>query len=635
MKFVLLNIWLFSQSNYFNLKEMQELKFKLTDFSNEVLFNILLNAKPKDIANYCQTSHRASEICKDQSFWRAKLWKDYGKQEKIEGMTWKEQYQLGPIKVINSPLSAGAGTHYGIIDSQGQLYLAGNNKYGQIGDQYPRLVNTPVNIPFVSKVISVITGMTSTGVVTEDGKTYSWGMTQDKKTPSLVEPLKNRIAKKIQSGGAGYGVILEDGSIYLEVSVRVSNGRFESVNSFPKLNWKIIDLAIVSRYISEVVSTVVYLATSNGELYSLAYKESTNPQITRIELLESVKQIVGGRKHLLILTVNGNVYSMGSNKYGQLGIDPKAKKYSDVPLKILFSSPVSFISAGYRTSAAITEDGKLYMWGSTNMDNIIDKNMTKSLPKTVKRLHVLDIYTRFNRGKDYPPVRLVALNLTDLAVKFKNYADQNRQIEDYIDDDDRFNQLIKYYTDGILIGKPDDAPELNIAYFMEYLNIDVPVKTSKLYILDIYTEENSDKEDSSVRLVAPNLTDLAAKFKDYADQNREGEDYAEEDDQFNQVIKSYTDGILIGKPNSSSILNMAHTLDYSIVDVPQTVPKLEPLVVKSPFIPGAGRVSYIPNPINIDIGQKVKYVANTGLFTIAMTEDGVVNYWGDARLSPH
>ena len=535
---------------------------------------------------------------------------------------------MEPI-ILNSPLSAGAGMHYGIIDSQGQLYLAGNNKYGQIGDQYPRMVNTPVNIPFRSKVISLTVGFTTTGVVTEEGKTYRWGMTrdemgEDKKTPTLVDLLKNRIAKKIQSGRGGYGVILEDGSIYL----RVSNDTLEIVSQFPKLNWKTIDLAIVG--------SVVYLATSNGKLYSLQYKGTTaNPQITRIKLSGKVKQIVGGLEHLLILTVNGNVYAMGSNQYGQLGINPKTKEASDVPLKISLPNPISFVSAGHYTSSAITKDEILYMWGSTNMNNIIDKNISKSLPKTVKRLYILDIYTRLNRGKEEPPARLVALDLTDLASKFKDYADQNRQIEDYIDDEDRFNQLIKHYTDEILIGKPDLAPELNIAYFMEYLNIDVPVKTAKLYILDIYTEKNSDKEDSSVRLVATNLTDLAAKFKDYADQNREGEDYAEEDDQFNQVVESYTDGILIGKPNPSSILNMAHTVDYSIVDVPQTVPKLEPLVVKSPFISGAGRVSYIPNPINIDIGQKVKYVANTGLFTIAMTEDGVINYWGDPRLSPN
>ncbi len=365
---------------------MQEQKFNLTDFSNEVLFSILLNAEPKDIANYCQTSKRASEICKEQSFWRAKLWKDYGKQKQAEGITWQQQYQLGQIKVINSPFSDGNSMHYGIIDSQGQLHMAGNNKYGQIGDQYPRLVNNPVNIPFVSKVISVTTGTMFTGVVTEDGKTYHWGMSlggtsEDIKTPSLVEPLKNRIAKKIHSGSGGYGVILEDGSIYLEVSVRFSNGRFENVNSFPKLNWKIIDLVIVSG--SGV--RVVYLATSNGELYSLEYKESTNPEIARIELPETVKQIVGGREHLLILTVNGNVYSMGSNKYGQLGISstnvnhPKKIKYSDVPLKISFSSPVSFISAGYRASSAITEDGKLYMWGSTESQNIINRKLATTL----------------------------------------------------------------------------------------------------------------------------------------------------------------------------------------------------------------------------------------------------------------
>ncbi len=94
---------------------MQKPKINLNDFPYEILFDILLNAEPKDIANYCQTSKDASEICKDQSFWRAKLWKDYGNQKQVEGMTWQKQYQLGKIKVVNSPIVA-AEDYYGVID---------------------------------------------------------------------------------------------------------------------------------------------------------------------------------------------------------------------------------------------------------------------------------------------------------------------------------------------------------------------------------------------------------------------------------------------------------------------------------------------------------------------------------------
>ena len=98
--------------------------FNISDFPYEILFNILLNADLKDIANYCQTSKSASGICKDQNFWRIKLWKDYGRQEKVVGITWKQQYQSKEIKVINSPIAAG-NVYYGIVDDQGNLYVSG------------------------------------------------------------------------------------------------------------------------------------------------------------------------------------------------------------------------------------------------------------------------------------------------------------------------------------------------------------------------------------------------------------------------------------------------------------------------------------------------------------------------------
>ena len=153
-------------------------KLNLSDFPFEVLFNILLNAEPKDIVNYCQTSHRASEICRDNSFWRMKLLRDYGEQELMKGMTWHEQYQRGIIRVINSPIFSGYD-YYGIIDDQGDLYMAGNNENGQLGNGTFDSSKILEKVLLESKVISADTTgnakLKFIGAVTTEGEVYIWG----------------------------------------------------------------------------------------------------------------------------------------------------------------------------------------------------------------------------------------------------------------------------------------------------------------------------------------------------------------------------------------------------------------------------------------------------------------------------
>ncbi len=46
------------------------------------------------------------------------------------------------------------------------------------------------------------------------------------------------------------------------------------------------------------------------------------------------------------------------------------------------------------------------------------------------------------------------------------------------------------------------------------------------------------------------------------------------------------------------------------------------------------RENEIPKPIQLEIGSKVRYVSIGGEFTIAVTEDGLVNYWGINDLKP-
>ncbi len=101
------------------------------------------------------------------------------------------------------------------------------------------------------------------------------------------------------------------------------------------------------------------LAASQTEAVTALPGTTTVP--TRTEVIteldvesRKVKQAIFGNGNSAALTEDGNLYMWGANGCGQLG-------NSYVPVKIMGN--VAFVSLGSGFSAAITTDGSLYMWG--------------------------------------------------------------------------------------------------------------------------------------------------------------------------------------------------------------------------------------------------------------------------------
>lgn len=78
--------------------------------------------------------------------------------------------------------------------------------------------------------------------------------------------------------------------------------------------------------------------------------------------MESIQEICGGGGHVLILTKAGECFSCGWNNKGQLGIGSTNDQnvFKKIEIDVRFKS----VACGWESSAGITFDRVLYVWGA-------------------------------------------------------------------------------------------------------------------------------------------------------------------------------------------------------------------------------------------------------------------------------
>ena len=360
----------------------------LTDFSYEVLFNILLNAEPKDIANYCQTSHRASGICKSPDFWRMKLWKDYGEENPAEGMAWKEQYQFKQIKVINSQISSG-GAYYGIIDDRGDLYMAGYNKLGQLGDGTKRIRTNLEKVNLKSKVVSVTTGLytnsggsgsATTAVVTVDGEVYFWGTRKSILVPQqLGFPRPGKIVKFVFESSYTFrkGIIMDNGLAYLTSSS-------DEIILIPAKT-KIVDLVIP---IAKADGTKVecFFLDNYGNVFFFHILDRGEKITVKLDFPDPIRQLsIVSDDAYFALSIKGEVYSWGHQDFLGTNSRDVISKFKGIIGGIIYifktdiPALVVSISSGNDNVAAVTSKGTVYVWGFNYEHRLVGEDEERKL----------------------------------------------------------------------------------------------------------------------------------------------------------------------------------------------------------------------------------------------------------------
>ncbi|XP_029329276.1 X-linked retinitis pigmentosa GTPase regulator isoform X1 [Mus caroli] len=192
----------------------------------------------------------------------------------------------------------------------------------------------------------------------------------------------NRVApaifpKQAQIPFAGFGMA-ESESPVPDTGAVFTFGKTKFAENIPSKFWFKNDIPICLSCGDEHTAIV----TGNNKLYMFGSNnwgqlglgsKSTIIKPTCIKALkpEKVKLAACGRNHTLVSTDTGGVYAAGGNNDGQLGLGDTDDR--DTFHQIVFFTPsdtIKQLSAGANTSAALTEDGKLFMWGDNSEGQI-------------------------------------------------------------------------------------------------------------------------------------------------------------------------------------------------------------------------------------------------------------------------
>ncbi|XP_014280364.1 RCC1 and BTB domain-containing protein 1 isoform X2 [Halyomorpha halys] len=140
-----------------------------------------------------------------------------------------------------------------------------------------------------------------------------------------------------------------------------------------------------------------YFVTSNDEVFALGENVLGRLGIGNVEIISTQKPIrlnklcgkhvicfTTGSIHALALTKSGDVYSWGSNNYGQLGHNSLDSQLS--PKRIIFPGTdvqIKKIATADRYSLALTSNNELYHWGDVQWDCC----STQTVPTLLKIWH--------------------------------------------------------------------------------------------------------------------------------------------------------------------------------------------------------------------------------------------------------
>jgi alpha-tubulin suppressor-like RCC1 family protein len=280
--------------------------------------------------------------------------------------------------------------HSLVLLETGEVYSVGENRLGQLGDGSETNRQEFVKVQSswgTNKVVAVSAGNNHSLILLESGEVYAFGnnsygqlgdgTTTRKNTPvKVLAPWGSTKVIDISSGRDHSLFLLENGDLYgvgRNFNGQLGDGTYTDRTSPVKLlkPWgttKISDMSTGDTH------TLVLLET--GEVYSCGFNSSgqlgngtTNNTNTPVKVLSpwgstKVIEVSNGIRHSLFLLETGEVYGVGSNTYGEIGMSTNESRLTPAKVQSTWGSTKAVgINAGHLHSHYILETGEVYASG--------------------------------------------------------------------------------------------------------------------------------------------------------------------------------------------------------------------------------------------------------------------------------
>uniref|UniRef100_A0A9J7XDD6 X-linked retinitis pigmentosa GTPase regulator n=1 Tax=Cyprinus carpio carpio TaxID=630221 RepID=A0A9J7XDD6_CYPCA len=170
-------------------------------------------------------------------------------------------------------------------------------------------------------------------------------------------------------------------------------GKSKIANNVPSRLWLKNDIPVHvscgqshSAFVTEQGRLFVFGNNNRGQLGLQTKGPVNKPTCVKVLKGERAQFVACGTDHTLVSTSQGEIFAAGGNSDGQLGLGHCNDSISFQRLHPFCDyAPIILLSAGGHTSAALTEDGRLFLWGDNSVGQLgLGNDSHALLPKELK-----------------------------------------------------------------------------------------------------------------------------------------------------------------------------------------------------------------------------------------------------------
>lgn len=101
------------------------------------------------------------------------------------------------------------------------------------------------------------------------------------------------------------------------------------------------------------------------------------------------------------MIADGNIYAIGDNTYGELGLSSTATAETFTKIEYEFPSPIKKITTGARHSMILLNNGELYAFGDNSEGQCTGNNTRYVSPNKIEidaRDKIVDVHSGYNHN---------------------------------------------------------------------------------------------------------------------------------------------------------------------------------------------------------------------------------------------